>query len=151
MSEFSYSVRATVDKELPAVSSGDYDIDFCSGNNATQTPPRLQIALSAFGTSSVSGVVAECFTATTNAVTMLSPSTFGTATNAYIFLQESSGATASSAVISSANTTEAGSSSFAKLSLGAAALVPVKPDNSYSVKSDSTAATCSVQVLVIGE
>jgi len=151
MAEFSYSIRATVDKELPPVSSGDYDIDFCSSGNASQTPPKLQVSLAAFGTSSVAGVVAECFTAATNSVYILQPTTFGTATNAYLYIQDAGNSTVSSAIVSASNTSEASLTTFAKLSQGQAAIVPVKPDNSYDVRSDTTAATCSVQVLVIGE
>lgn len=151
MSEFSYSIRATVDKELPAVSSGDYDIDFCSGGNTSQTPPKLQVSLAAFGTSSVAGVVAECFTATTNSVTILAPTTFGTATNAYLYIQDAGNSTVSSAIVSASNTTEASLTSFAQLGPGQAAIVPVRSQNSYDIRSTTTAATCSVQVLVIGD
>ena len=151
MAEFSFSVRATVDKELPAVSSGDYDIDFCAGGNASQTPPKLQISLAAFRTSSVAGVVAECFTASTTPVTFLSPTTFGTATNAYLYVQESAGSTVAPAVINALSTTEASNVTFAQLSNRQVAFLPVRPGHSYRLLSENTAATCSVQVLVIGE
>ncbi len=150
MAEFSYSIRATVDKELPAVSSGDYDIDFCSSGSSSQTPPKLQISLAAFGTSSVAGVVAECFTASTTPVTILAPTTFGTATNAYLYVQDSGGSTVSSAIVSASNTTEGSLTSFAQIGSGQAAIVPVRSQNSYDVRSTTTASTCSVQVLVIG-
>jgi hypothetical protein len=151
MAEFSYSVRATVDKELPPVSSGDYDIDFCSAGNASQTPPKLRVSLAAFGTSNVEGVVAECFTANTQSVTILTPTTFGTATNAYLYIQDAGNSTVSSAIVSSSSTTEFSTTSFAQIGQGQAAIVPVRSSNSYAVYSSTTAATCSVQVLVIGD
>jgi len=88
---FSYSVRINVDKELPPVTSGDYDVDFCSSGAANQTPPKLQISLASFGTAAVDGVIAECYTVGTNDVTLLAGSPFSTATATWIYLRESSG------------------------------------------------------------
>jgi|DEB0MinimDraft_6_1074348.scaffolds.fasta_scaffold115927_2 hypothetical protein len=150
MAEYSYSIRATVDKELPPVSSNDYTVDFCSVGTSNQTPPRLNVSLSAFGTASVSAVLAECFTCGTTEVTFLAPDEFSTASNHYIYLRDSSNHTASSLEISCSNAPTTTQVSFCNLGPTEAALFPADSANSYVLKSLTTVTTGSIQVLVIG-
>jgi len=149
MSDFSFSVRATVDKELPPVSSGDYDIDFCAGSNATQTPPKLQIALASFGTASVDAVIAECHTVGTNAVSILPAVPFATATASYVYLKENSGNAAANIAIGETSLPV----QIMRLKAGEAALFRRDENVSYplAATASSTAATGTIQVLVIGE
>lgn len=150
MSEFSYSVRVTVDKELPAVSAGDYDVDFCSSNAGSQTPPKLQISLAAFGTNAVDGVIAECYTVGTNAVTLLSTSPFDTASQQHVYLRESSGHTAADITIIYPFD---GQTPVARMLADDVAFYRLPATMSYNVQAlaVSTAATGTIQVLCIGD
>lgn len=150
MSEFTFSVRIGVDKELPPVSSGDYDVDFCSSSAGSQTPPKLQISLAAFGTATVEGVIAECYTVGTNAVTLVAVSPFDTAAQQYLYLRESSGHTAADIKIIMPFD---GQTPIARMTDGDVSFYRLPETMTYAVQavSVSTASTGSVQVVCIGD
>jgi hypothetical protein len=149
MSEYSYSVRIGVDKELPPVSSGDYDVDFCSTGAANQTPPKLQISLAAFGTAAVDGVIAECYTVGTSNVNILPASPFATAAASWVYLRESSGHAAANIAVGET----AVGMPILRLKAGDAALFRRDDSVTYPLAASaaSTAATGTVQVVVIGD
>ena len=146
---FSYSVRINVDKELPPVTSGDYDVDFCSSGAANQTPPKLQISLAAFGTAAVDGVIAECYTVGTNAVNILAVTPFSTATATWVYLRESSGHAAANIAIGETSLPV----QIMRLEAGEAALFRRDENVTYALAATaaSTASTGNIQVVCIGE
>lgn len=151
MSDFTYSVRIGVDKELPAVASGDYSVDFCSSSAASQTPPKLQISLATFGTATIEAVVAECYTVGTNDVTVLGASPFSTATASWVYLRESSGHTAADLelVLDVTGTNVP----FGRLPAGGVAFLHRNSSASTPIQAvaASSSATGQVQVVCMGE
>jgi hypothetical protein len=146
---FSYSVRINVDKELPPVSSGDYDLDFCSSGAANQTPPKLQISLAAFGTAAIDAVIAECYTVGTSDVTLLTGSPFSTATATWVYLRESSGnAAADLELVKDVSATNV---PFSALKAGDVAFFRHDASHPMQAVAASTNATGTIQVVCIGE
>jgi len=153
MSEFSYSVRATVDKELSVAADPLISLDLCE-LSANQSAPKLQFSFSSFGTASAEGVYSACAdigSATTSYTTLVSSTQFGTnADNSYVFLRESSTNTAAviglrfittGTTVVNAATLKNGESSFFRLN----------PSASVAAAASAVGVTGTIQVLAIGE
>ena len=149
MSELTRAIRIAVDKELPAVSSNDYTVDFCTNNQSSQTPPKLQVSLSSYATGSVEAVLAECYTVGTNAVNILAATPFSTATATWVYLRESSGHADANIAIGETSLPV----QIMRLEAGEAALFRRDESVTYTLAATaaSTASTGTIQVLVIGE
>lgn len=152
MSEFSYQLGFSVQKQLPPISDPLVDVDFCSSTGAAQTLPTLRINLSANGTAAVEGVFSSCNTLATSSVLIVSDSVFGTnASNGYGLFQEISGSTAASIRVQASDTNAASTTNAALLGPGDVAIFRLHPSIQYYARSVATNSTGRLQVTVIGE
>ena len=153
MADFSYSLRATVDKELSVASDPLLTLDLCTLAES-QSSPKVQLSFSSFGTAAAEGIYSACAdigSATTGYTTLVSSATFGTnADNSYVFLRESSTNTASVLgirFIAAGPTVVAG----ADLRNGEGAFFRLRSGVAVAASSSNEATTGTIQVLCIGE
>lgn len=152
MSDFEYSVRVGVNKELPAITSGPYVVTLCSETSANVTPPRLQFSVASFGTSTVDGVFADCRTLGTAITTLFTGTAFGTAvTNKYCLFRETSGGTAASLSVWASDTNAMSVTKFAVLSGNDCTLLKVDPSITYQARAVSTGSTGQLSITLIGD
>jgi hypothetical protein len=154
MSEFSYQLGFSVNKQLPPISDPLVDVDFCSSTGAAQTPPTLRFQIAANATSSVEGVYSDCVSigvgTGTVATTIVTSAPFGTnATASHVLLTETSGNTNAFATVMGL----VGPSKMSISTIGpsGAILLRMPSSTGYGAFSSNAATTCTIQVTVIGE
>ena len=153
MADFSYSLRATVDKELSVASDPLLTLDLCTLADS-QSSPKVQLSFSSFGTAAAEGIYSACAdigSATTGYTTLVSSATFGTnADISYVFLRESSTNTAS---VLSIRFIAPGPTviTAAELRNGEGAFFRLNSSIAVASSSSNDATTGTLQVLCIGE
>jgi hypothetical protein len=151
MAEFDYSLRVSLDKALPPVSSDLVDVDFCA-TDANQTPPTLRFSVASFGTASVAGVHSDCRTVGTSSITMLTTSQFGTAVSrSWVLLRETGNHTAASIRVVAFDVDAAQSAPCAVIKNRELAFFRVRPGVGYQVRSDTTNTTGTIEIIALGE